>query len=118
MNQEQFNSELIALVFGDGTYMQNFINQMGKNVDEIHQTRFRVLLCFDKKSGNDSRDFVNLFSGHMVSIIAPAEILSKNEVGKNLQNRQNGTITDIFSKISALVGNSLRNRIKQDFLSH
>jgi hypothetical protein len=54
----------------------------------------------------------------MVSIVSPAEILSKNEVGKNLKNRQNGTITEIFSKISALVGNSLRNRIKKEFLSH
>ena len=48
LNQEQFNSELIALVFGDGAYMENFIHGISTNIDEIHQTRFRVLLCFDR----------------------------------------------------------------------
>ena len=49
----------------------------------------------------------------MVSIVSPPEIVqsSNNDEGNNLQGRQNGSVAEIFSKISALVGNALRNRI-------
>jgi len=77
---------------------------------------FKKIFFFNKKkffSGKkNKRDFQSLLNGQMVSIVSPAEMLSKNDAENNLQERQNGTVTEIFSKISALVGNALRKRIK------
>ena len=48
MNKEQFNSELIAVVFGGGASMEGFIHSVGKKIDQIHRSRLRVLLCLEK----------------------------------------------------------------------
>ena len=65
-------------------------------------------------SGNEEkRDYKNLLNGHMVSVISPPEMLSSNDAGLDFQKRQMGNVTEIFSRISSLIGNALRQRIEK-----